>query len=100
MDADAALNKPLAAKYGVKSFPTIKFFAKGGEILDYEGGRTEADFVAYLNEKCGTNRAVGGGLNDIVTDLHALYPLFTYTIIGWPSPVLRFPRQPVLRCQC
>ena len=29
LDADAAQNKPLAEKYGVQSYPTIKFFAKG-----------------------------------------------------------------------
>jgi protein disulfide-isomerase A6 len=68
VDADAQLNKPLAAKYGVNSYPTIKFFPKGGkdEPLAYEGGRGEADFVDYLNEKCGTHRAVGGGLTDEV----------------------------------
>ncbi|KZP23820.1 protein disulfide isomerase [Athelia psychrophila] len=77
IDADDALNKPLAALYGVKSFPTLKFFAKGGEVLDYTGGRTEADFVAYLNEKCGTNRAVGGGLNDIAGRLPSFDALAT-----------------------
>ena len=48
------------------SFPTIKFFPKGakGEPLDYDGARTEDAFVAYLNEKCGTHRTVGGLLND------------------------------------
>jgi len=64
VDADDDLNRPLATKYGIQSFPTIKFFPKGGEPIDYEGGRQEADFVKFLNEKCGTYRAVGGGLND------------------------------------
>jgi len=64
VDADAELNRPLALKYDVKSFPTIKFYPKGGEPISYEGGRQEADFVEFLNEKCGTHRAVGGGLND------------------------------------
>jgi len=64
LDADAEVNRPLALKYGVQSYPTIKFFPKGGEPIDYEGGRQEADFVQFLNEKCGTHRAVGGGLND------------------------------------
>jgi len=64
VDADAEANRPLALKYGIQSFPTIKFFPKGGEPVSYEGGRQEADFVQFLNEKCGTHRAVGGGLND------------------------------------
>jgi len=64
LDADAEPNRPLAEKYEIKSFPTIKFFPKGGEPIDYKGGRGEADFVQFLNEKCGTHRAVGGGLNN------------------------------------
>lgn len=70
VDADAKVNSPLAIKYEITSFPTIMFFPKDdkkGEI--YEGGRTEADFVAFLNEKCGTKRAVGGGLNDEASPL-------------------------------
>ncbi|KAF7986489.1 hypothetical protein HWV62_31295 [Athelia sp. TMB] len=77
VDADDTLNKPLAAEYGVKSFPTIKFFAKGGEVVDYEGGRTEAAFTEFLNEKCGTHRAVGGGLNDLAGRLPSLDALAT-----------------------
>ncbi|KII85007.1 hypothetical protein PLICRDRAFT_126437 [Plicaturopsis crispa FD-325 SS-3] len=65
VDADAAPNKPLAQKYGVSSFPTIKYFPKGSkEPEDYEGPRSEEAFVSFLNEKCGTQRAVGGGLTD------------------------------------
>ncbi|KAJ7475860.1 thioredoxin-like protein [Mycena latifolia] len=65
IDADDKKNKDLAQKYGVSSFPTIKFFPKGTtEPEAYEGGRSEADFVEFLNQKCGTYRAVGGGLSD------------------------------------
>lgn len=46
MDADAADNKPVAAKYDVRSFPTIKFFPKGNkEPVRYESGRSEEQFV-------------------------------------------------------
>ncbi|KAF5382219.1 hypothetical protein D9615_004360 [Tricholomella constricta] len=66
IDGDDKKNKDLAQKYGVSNFPTIKFFSKDNkeEPINYEGGRSEADFVAFLNEKCGTQRAVGGGLTD------------------------------------
>ncbi|KAJ7603743.1 protein disulfide isomerase [Mycena polygramma] len=65
IDADDKKNKPIAERYGVTGFPTLKFFAKGSsEPVAYEGGRSEADFVDFLNEKCGTQRAVGGGLTD------------------------------------
>jgi protein disulfide-isomerase A6 len=64
--ADAQENRPLAESYGVASYPTIKFFPKGSsEAVAYEGGRTEADFVNFLNKQCGTHRAVGGGLNEL-----------------------------------
>lgn len=69
MDADASHNKPIAQMYGVTSFPTIKFFGKGKENKEnptpYNGGRTEQAFVDFLNEQCGTQRAIGGGLNDM-----------------------------------
>lgn len=68
MDADDAKNKDIARKYDVSSFPTIKFFSMDNKDgTPYEGGRSEADFVNYLNEKCGTQRKVGGGLNDRVS---------------------------------
>ncbi|KAH9937970.1 protein disulfide isomerase [Amylocystis lapponica] len=66
IDADAAQNKGLASEYGVQSFPTIKFFPKGGkEPVEYDGARSEAAFVEFLNNHCGTQRAVGGGLTDL-----------------------------------
>jgi len=66
VDGDAKKNADLTKKYDVSGFPTIKFFSQDSKDrpLDYNGGRTEADFVSFLNEKCGTHRAVGGGLND------------------------------------
>ncbi|KAI0728533.1 protein disulfide isomerase [Fomitopsis betulina] len=67
LDADAAQNKPLAEKYGVQSFPTLKFFAKGKKDtpVDYDGPRSEEAFVEFLNEHCGTQRTVGGGLTEL-----------------------------------
>jgi len=73
IDADDKKNKAVAEKYGVSGFPTLKFFPRGStEAVNYEGGRSEADFVNFLNEKCGTQRAVGGGLTDKAGRLPAL----------------------------
>ena len=76
MDADASHNKPIAMMYGVKSFPTIKFFGKGNENKEnpvaYTGPRTEQGFVDFLNQECGTQRAVGGGLHDLAGRLPSL----------------------------
>ncbi|CAG8489497.1 13199_t:CDS:10 [Ambispora gerdemannii] len=63
---DATAHKDIAETYEVKGYPTIKYFAKGDDKtpIEYDGGRTEQDFVAFLNEHCGTERVVGGGLSD------------------------------------
>lgn len=64
VDAEAENAKATAQDQGVKSYPTIKFFPKRSTTpIAYEGGRGEADLVTYLNEKAGTYRAVGGGLD-------------------------------------
>lgn len=67
VNADAEENKELASRFGVRSFPTIKFFPKGetNEPVAYEKGRSEADFTDYLNSWAGTHRTAGGLLNDL-----------------------------------
>ena len=80
---DATKDSDLAAEYGIQGFPTIKFFPKGDKsnVVEYQKGRTEGDFVDFLNEHCGTYRAIGGGLNEKVI----LYKLFTvFLFSGWP----------------
>lgn len=68
IDADDKKNKDLAMKYGVSGFPTLKFFSRDNkdEPETYDGGRSEAELISFLNSKCGTHRAVGGGLTDQV----------------------------------
>lgn len=64
VDADAGNSKAVANEQGVKSFPTIKWFAAGSkEGVEYDGGRTEKDFVEWINNKIGTHRMPGGGLD-------------------------------------
>ncbi|EDO47340.1 predicted protein [Nematostella vectensis] len=63
VDADA--HSALGQKYGVSGYPTLKFFSKtnkDGE--EYSSGRDEQSFVDFMNEKCGTKRTPGGGLNE------------------------------------
>lgn len=78
IDATAA---PEAAKrFEIKGYPTIKFFAKGStdkKPEEYSGGRTEEDFVKFLNEKCGLSRAVGGLLTSAAGRVAALDKLVT-----------------------
>lgn len=78
MDADEAANKPIANRYGVRSYPTIKFFPAGADKNAdyqpeaYELGRSEGLFIEYLNEKCGTHRTAGGALSDLAGKLSSL----------------------------
>jgi len=47
---DATENKELGTKFGVKGYPTLKFF-KDGIAQDYSGGRTADTIVSWLNKK-------------------------------------------------
>jgi len=84
IEADAEKNTELSRSYGISSFPTIKFFGKDDKKspIDYDGQRTEEAFVAYLNEKCGTHRAVGGGLNDKAGRVEKLDDLASQFFVG------------------
>lgn len=57
----------------MSGFPTIKFFAKGSTTPeDYNGGRSEEALVEFLNEKAGTRRAAGGGVDATAGTIEAL----------------------------
>lgn len=77
---DADKEKDLGSRFGISGFPTIKFFPKNNkEGEEYNGGRSEQDFIDYLNEKCGTNRVAGGGVDDqagIVAEFNAFAEKF------------------------
>ena len=49
---DATVEKNLAQKYGVRGYPTVKFFKKGVAI-DYTGGRKEAEVLNWMRKKSG-----------------------------------------------
>ncbi|KAI9734466.1 MAG: Protein disulfide-isomerase erp38 [Claussenomyces sp. TS43310] len=73
VDAEAENSKATAKDQGVASYPTIKFFPKGSTTpIDYSGGRSEKDLVSFINEKAGTHRAVGGGLDATAGTVEAL----------------------------
>ncbi|KAF6778034.1 hypothetical protein AHF37_02580 [Paragonimus kellicotti] len=51
---DATVHNRLSQKYGIRGFPTIKFFDAGKKMsdpVDYEGGRTSDDIVKWAQDK-------------------------------------------------
>lgn len=73
VDAEGENSKATAKDQGVSSYPTIKFFPKGSTTPEaYNGGRTEKDFVEFINLKAGTHRAVGGGLDATAGTIESL----------------------------
>eukprot|EP01084_Bolivina_argentea_P063923 116614_1 len=49
---DATIEKDLATKYGVKGFPTLKYFTGDADTpSDYSGGRTESTIVQWLRTR-------------------------------------------------
>ncbi|XP_065184168.1 uncharacterized protein LOC135814898 [Sycon ciliatum] len=77
---DADSHRSLGEQFGVSGFPTIKFFPKDNKDgEDYSEGRSESDFISFLNKRCGTQRASGGSLTaeaGLVEDLNALAARF------------------------
>ncbi|KAL1953985.1 hypothetical protein VTO42DRAFT_1871 [Malbranchea cinnamomea] len=73
VDAESPNSKVTAKEQKVTGYPTIKFFPRGSTTPEsYKGSRTEEAFVQFLNEKAGTHRLVGGGLDDKAGTISAL----------------------------
>ena len=61
---DATEHPKAAEKYGIRGYPTLKFFgAASKEPIDYNTGRDEDSFIKFINEHAGTYRVAGGALS-------------------------------------
>ncbi|XP_066299647.1 uncharacterized protein [Branchiostoma lanceolatum] len=47
---DCTLHQGVCGQYEVRGYPTIKYFNYGKNPKDYEGGREEPDFVAFMSD--------------------------------------------------
>lgn len=73
MDCDSPAAKAIKAREDVSSYPTIKFFPKGSTTAQsYDGGRTVAELVSFVNDKAGTHRLPGGGLDALAGTIPSL----------------------------
>ena len=50
---EATANPKIMEEKGIKGYPTLKFSSASGETVEYSGGRTTADFLAFLNKQLG-----------------------------------------------
>lgn len=49
---DATENRALGDKFGVRGFPTLKFF-RGGKATEYGGGRTQDTITSWVRKRSG-----------------------------------------------
>jgi len=61
---DATVESALGEKFGVRGYPTLKFF-RGGEPIEYEGGRTEAEIINWVTKKSGPPSKTLGSQTEI-----------------------------------
>jgi protein disulfide-isomerase A6 len=63
VDAEAYDSKIVAKEQDITSYPVIKWFpSRETTPVEYEGGRTEAHFIEFVNHEAGTFRKAGGAL--------------------------------------
>jgi len=56
---DCTVEKDLGSRFGVKGFPTIKFFKNGQtEVIDYKGARTLESFTEFVAKTTGGDTEV------------------------------------------
>jgi len=54
-------------RYGVKGFPTLKFFPKGSkDPQDYSGGRDAQSIIDFVNNKAGSHAKIAKPASDVV----------------------------------
>merc|ERR1719261_1617394 len=69
------VNKDLCSKYGVRGYPTIKYFTDSTDPMGdkYEGGRTYADLKKFADEKTEAQATAEKTFKDEVSKLQKKY---------------------------
>lgn len=61
---DSTVHKKVAEKFGVKGFPTLKFFHNGKDS-EYGGGRTKDTIISWLKKKSGPPSALFASAEEV-----------------------------------
>jgi protein disulfide-isomerase A1 len=61
---DATIHKNVASRFDIQGFPTLKLFTNGN-ASEYNGGRTEAEIVAWMKKKTGPASKVLSTVADV-----------------------------------
>ncbi|KAJ2787192.1 hypothetical protein GGI15_000912 [Coemansia interrupta] len=71
---DASEDTKIKSEYPIQGFPTLMAFPAGkdAEKIEYEGGRSLEDLVAFVNSHAGTQRTTDGLLDQTAGRLEAL----------------------------
>ncbi len=72
---DATAHTKASGEFGIKGFPTLKWF-RNGKASDYTGGRTEAEIVSWVNKKSGPAFHTLGS-EDELTKFQEAHDVFT-----------------------
>ncbi|XP_075225832.1 protein disulfide isomerase [Lycorma delicatula] len=77
---DAIENKELAVSFGIRGYPTLKFFRKGKTPpLDYSGDRKAEVIISWLEKKIGSPAQEFSS----VDDLKAFYEEHNVAVVGF-----------------
>jgi len=67
---DATTSADIASRYGIKGYPTIKYFAKGSKLSapeEYQGGRQADGIITWINKKIGSTRRLKTSPSNVLT---------------------------------
>jgi len=83
---DATVHGDIGRQFGVKGFPTLKFF-KNSKVSDYDGGRTEKEIVRWLQKKTGPSTTTITTIDelDLLHEKHEVFALGAFDSVDSPA---------------
>jgi len=61
---DADEYKMKSTEFGISNYPTLKYFSKDNKAGEDFNARATNEFVNFINQRCETERKIGGGYTD------------------------------------